>query len=877
MGVRVKLAWSGGRFEEGSMYKSKLRLLGVSALVGAGLLAAGPAEAYNVRLGGVDIQIDTTASAGVSVRVADRDMGTGYVAEINGGPAGRGTVTQPTDGWGAANDDISVGCGGTEGNPNSVAHTYGVICAYDESPVTGYNYAGSQNTDNGRLNFDSGDIIGGTLKLTSDIEFSINNNLSAFVRINAFADPVLGDDGSYERAAEDEDKAATSGDIKVLDAYVDYDTQILGNPMLIRVGRQVINWGEATFSFGGNSVFNPLDVNAFIRPGSEIKEALIPNGAIYASLALPYDLTVEAYAALEHRGFQVPRPGTPFSSSDVTHQGKGGTKGQAWLGSNPYSGTKFNCDLGVVDGGTNASAVTRILAAAIDAEKGYSTDPQFCDGGKMDWRETNNDVERAARDEGYDRAADGEGDEGGDMGLAVRWYSEALNSTEFGLFYQKYDSRIPYAQWISNGPTLSFSNSGARASTTGRILAGSSFLAGTEGDYTACGGAPVNYGLTDVLVADPKELAPTMAALDYGGVPNAGTTITGELDFAEAMQIVCQAYMVRFGMATPGAIEGEVGAGYVDNGTVTGAGPAYALGNGELNPAIGQDVDLSLVYPEDVESIGVSFNTTLLGWGLQGEISHKPDFPLSMDSNDAFLGALIGSCIFEQFPVYGVSLNGFGKTLSADRGVSCSSERQVINSWFEEDITTWTLGTTATFTRSNPVTSLLGADLLVLLTEFNGVYFEAEGDHDQASEGSGLGASQVDITSASACTFGTDIAAGGTFSIDPVPVDHKDYIGCRATRDAYEGIVLVSAQYNNVFGTPVSVSPRFVHRRGLAGIAPRPAASYVEDVSSTNIGITAEYQGQWRAGLSYTTYGGSRLYTKNLDRDFVSIDLSYAF
>jgi hypothetical protein len=175
------------------------------------------------------------------------------------------------------------------------------------------------------------------------------------------------------------------------------------------------------------------------------------------------------------------------------------------------------------------------------------------------------------------------------------------------------------------------------------------------------------------------------------------------------------------------------------------------------------------------------------------------------------------------------------------------------------------------------VTNAIGADLLVLLTEFNGVYFDAEGDHDTASAGEGLGASQLELASASACTFGTDIAAGGTFSIDPVPVTHKDYIGCRATRDAYEGVVLLSAQYNNVFGTPISLSPTLVHREGLAGIAPRPAASYVEGVSSTNIGISAEYQGQWRASLNYTTYGGSRLYTRNLDRDFVSVNVSYGF
>ena len=47
-------------FEEGSMFENKMRLLGMSALVGAGLVAASPSLAYELRLGGVDVNIGTT-------------------------------------------------------------------------------------------------------------------------------------------------------------------------------------------------------------------------------------------------------------------------------------------------------------------------------------------------------------------------------------------------------------------------------------------------------------------------------------------------------------------------------------------------------------------------------------------------------------------------------------------------------------------------------------------------------------------------------------------------------------------------------------------------------------------------------------------------
>ena len=63
--------------------KSKMRLLGVSALVGAGLIAAGPADAYNVRLGGGDIQVDTSLSIGASWKMDDANIS--HLAQGNGG------------------------------------------------------------------------------------------------------------------------------------------------------------------------------------------------------------------------------------------------------------------------------------------------------------------------------------------------------------------------------------------------------------------------------------------------------------------------------------------------------------------------------------------------------------------------------------------------------------------------------------------------------------------------------------------------------------------------------------------------------------------------------------------------------------------------
>ena len=101
--------------------------------------------------------------------------------------------------------------------------------------------------------------------------------------------------------------------------------------------------GESTFFIGGNSVFNSIDTSVLTRPGAEIKEALLPVEAIYASLALPYDLTVEAYAG-GWSEFELVKGGTPFSNAD-TIDGSTEVTQYTYIGGGPGAGgNKMNCD-----------------------------------------------------------------------------------------------------------------------------------------------------------------------------------------------------------------------------------------------------------------------------------------------------------------------------------------------------------------------------------------------------------------------------------------------------------------------------------------------------------------------------------------------------
>jgi hypothetical protein len=63
----------------------------------------------------------------------------------------------------------------------------------------------------------------------------------------------------------------------------------------VRLGKQVVSWGESTFIGGGINSINPIDVSAFRRPGAEIKEGLIPVNMFYVSQSLTDNLSAEGF------------------------------------------------------------------------------------------------------------------------------------------------------------------------------------------------------------------------------------------------------------------------------------------------------------------------------------------------------------------------------------------------------------------------------------------------------------------------------------------------------------------------------------------------------------------------------------------------------
>lgn len=186
---------------------------------------------------------------------------------------------------------------------------------------------------------------------------------------------------------------------RLLDAFVYGGYELNGLPLNLRLGRQVINWGEGIYYADGLNVANPVDVGRIVLPNASLKEALLPSNMLSMQLGLSDSLSLDAFYGLEWRGNQLMPAGAFLNNSDIFGKGSNGSildlrEQLAGLGM-PAS---------LVPG---VNGVDGVVAAARYGE------------------------DRDARDSGQ-------------FGLALRYMVEALNSSEFSLYYLNYHSKVPF-------------------------------------------------------------------------------------------------------------------------------------------------------------------------------------------------------------------------------------------------------------------------------------------------------------------------------------------------------------------------------------------------------------------------------------------------
>jgi hypothetical protein len=310
--------------------------------------------------------------------------------------------------------------------------------------------AGNQAAGDGNLNYDKGDRFSTPLKLITDLEYK-KGSFGALVRVKAWYDealtngrvrvgsqanefngtrPGLGPVPGYgpctaatpvgttclpmsppgqnnfpsaklsDRGFEDEQKFSN---VMLLDAYV-YGSLPIGNSDLqLRLGNQVINWGESVFIQGVNQI-NPIDVPAARRAGAELKEILLPVWAAYINWGFNWG-SVEAFYQFKWNNTSVDGCGTYFTAT----------------------GTLISSDPG------NCRSLT-VLGGILGNPAPGTTSPIVPQLGSQPF------LQGAGN---YIPAADGQdASDSGQYGIALRFPIDKID-TEIGLYAMNIHSRLP--------------------------------------------------------------------------------------------------------------------------------------------------------------------------------------------------------------------------------------------------------------------------------------------------------------------------------------------------------------------------------------------------------------------------------------------------
>jgi len=106
------------------------------------------------------------------------------------------------------------------------------------------------------------------------------------------------------------------------DLFVYGNFRVLDRPVNVRVGKQVVSWGESNIMGGGISQMqNPTDLSKATTPGTEVKETLMPQETAYFNLGISENVSLEAYYTWNWRNSIFVPVGTLFSPFDFLGEG----------------------------------------------------------------------------------------------------------------------------------------------------------------------------------------------------------------------------------------------------------------------------------------------------------------------------------------------------------------------------------------------------------------------------------------------------------------------------------------------------------------------------------------------------------------------------
>lgn len=366
----------------------------------------------------------------LALAVAALSAASSQAIEFNAGPVSGQINTSLSYGIGIRTEDPDLG----QIHPGNANTAYGTNYSVGGNTTTGSTY----NYDDGTLNYEKNDVITNVVKGNVDLEL-VWGDFGAFIRGSAFYDTVIMDEDPHFKPYIDETKDAAGAGYDLLDAFVWYNAYIGDTPASLRLGRQVVSWGESTFILGGINSINPVNATAIRKPGVEVKEVLLPVNMAFGSFGLTDNVTLEAFYQLEWEKTRPDACGTFFSTNDIVADGCG----PVFLGG-------ATDELIIAE---NSLTSSQLITTRITPDDEPSDDGQY--------------------------------------GLALRWYSEELGDTEFGFYHMNLHSRLPLISGEASGGDNGATPKYQIVYPEDIKLTGLSFSRGTESGWSI--GGEISY------------------------------------------------------------------------------------------------------------------------------------------------------------------------------------------------------------------------------------------------------------------------------------------------------------------------------------------------------------------------------------------------
>ncbi|MEQ1440026.1 DUF1302 family protein [Fontimonas sp. SYSU GA230001] len=494
------------------------------------------------------------------------------------------------------------------------------------------------------------------------------------------------------------------------------------------------------------------------------------------------------------------------------------------------------------------------------------------------------------------RVRDNEASDQGQFGLALKYYAENLNNgTEFGFYFMNYHSKLPYVSFYAT-----------QASCARR-----------EGNSL---GIDANSTVTFL------QACPNLPVIAIDSARNQLTADSIDLILARP------AVIGDLGITDPAVLANPLAALGVLQGLLLGGDP-----NAPFSNAVPLDTGMiQFEYPEDIQLFGVSFNTTVGDYSIQGEVAYRPKQPLQVAIADLSFaaagptltrchdpalncaGSSAGSGFFEDGShsslsngnYYGSSdYSGFNDTINILLGHAPGSARsfpnfiipyrggvvgenaptdmnQPLNSknpgyirgWEEFETYQFNFGFTRVYgATDNP----FGADQIQFVGEFGAVWIPGLPPLDQLQiEAPGI------FTSATAGADGTG-ADGSRQACSNVVTcivgpDGLRFNPTQADLDAFVdkfswGYRLIAiVKYEGIWG-PISMQPFMIWAHDVNGTGPGPAENFVEGRKQALFNLETRYRSSLSLTLGYGWFFGAGPHNLYRDRDFAQAFVKYQF